>query len=252
MKRETIIVGFFYVIISGLLIVFSPDALSMLFVIVQAFLLLLGYIFGIFKVSRYSRSFQIARRTLHSVKKDIPSSDLWVPISRHDNLFQYDELNKVFADYKKDVADSKKEDGDLLPDIEVFINEDVLSIKSWRNVVNQIPETLTGIGILGTFVGLVIGVGGIGFSSVAAAITSLQTLINGLEVAFYTSIVGIILSIFFNLTYKFCWNSMLRDMFLFIDDFHKELIPSEEDQLKKLEVKYYTTMIKAYSNEEEA
>lgn len=246
MKKETLILGFFFVILCGLLIVFAPDALSMIFVIGQAILMLIGFIFGIFKVSRYSRAFQLGRYTLIQTRKEIQSDDLWLPISKYDNLFQYDPLDKDFINYKNFVFERKKKDTGILPDIEDVINEDTVSIKSWRNIVNQIPETLTGIGILGTFVGLIIGVGRIGFSSVQAAVTSLQTMINGIEIAFYTSIVGIILSILFNLTYKFFWNAMLKDMFLFIDDFHKHVIASEEEQMRELEGKFYTTMLKKY------
>ena len=248
MRKETLIVGFFFVILCGLLIVFAPDGLSMVFVIGQAVLMLLGFIFGIYKVSKYSGAFQYARHNLYQTMKEIQSDDLWLPVSKNESLFQYAPLDRDFAEYKNYVVERQKKDTGILPDIEEVINEDMLSIKTWRNIVNQIPETLTGIGILGTFVGLIIGVGSIGFSSVQAAVTSLQTLINGIEIAFYTSIVGIILSILFNLIYKFYWNLMLRDMFIFIDDFHKNVIASEEDQMRDLESKFYVTMLRNFDD----
>lgn len=244
MKKETIILGFFFVIVCGLLIVFSPDGLSMVFVIIQSILMLLGFIFGIYKVSRYSRAFQVGRYTIHAIKSEVSTSDIWLPLSKHDDIFQYDELNQEFEVYKSHIADAKKNELGILPDIEDVFNENMVTIKTWRGIINQIPETLTGIGILGTFVGLIIGVGGIGFSSVAAAITSLQVLINGIEIAFYTSIVGIILSICFNLSYKYFWNTVVRDLFLFADDFHRMVIPSEDVQMRNLESKYYVTMLK--------
>lgn len=251
MKKEILVIGFFFVILCGLLIVFSPDGLSMVFVIIQSIFMLLGYVFGIFRVSRFSRSFQIGRAKIHYAKKETLTSDIWIPLSRDDDFFQMDSLNKDFAIYKDLVSTRKRTPNTLLPDIEETFNEDTISIKIWRSAVNQIPETLTGLGILGTFIGLIIGISSIGFSSVAAAITSLQTLINGIEVAFYTSIVGLILSIIFNLTYRFFWNTLLRDMFLFVDDFHKNVIRSEEDQMKELQVKYYSTMLKYYEESEE-
>lgn len=110
-------------------------------------------------------------------------------------------MDKDFNLYKGLVADRKKNPFGVLPDIEDTYNEDAISLKIWRGAVNQIPETLTGIGILGTFVGLIIGVGSIGFSSVTAAVSSLKMVIDGIEIAFYTSIAGIILSICFNLIY---------------------------------------------------
>lgn len=250
MKKETLIAGFFYVILCGLLIVFSPDGLSMVFVIAQSIMMLVGFIFGIFRVSRFSRSFQIARANIYRLKDEIQTDKLWTAISHVESFFQLEVLDREFEAYKSLVSTRKRNPNTVLPDIEDTFNEDMVSIKIWRSAVNQVPETLTGIGILGTFVGLIIGIGGIGFSSVAAAITSLQTLINGIEIAFYTSIVGLILSICFNLTYKFCWNILIRDMFLFVDDFHKNVIPSEESQMKELQVKYYTSMLKYFGGPE--
>lgn len=243
MKKITLVVGFFFVIICGLMLVFAPDNLSRIFVIAQSVLMILGYAFGIFRVSRYSYAFKTGRAVIHKTKQEIQTNDLWIPLSRNESVFFIDELDKDFDVYKKLVADRKKNPYGVLPDIEDTYNEDTISLKIWRGAVNQVPETLTGIGILGTFIGLIIGVGSIGFSSVTAAITSLQTMINGIEIAFYTSIVGIILSICFNLTYKFYWNILLRDLGLFIDDFHKNVIPSEETQMKELQVKYYSTML---------
>lgn len=251
MKKEILVIGFFFVILCGLFIVFSPDGLSMAFVIIQSIFMLVGFVFGIFRVSRFSKAFQIARKKIHYTKKEIATDNLWTPLSRNDDLFQMDTLDKDFLSYRDLVSTRKRTPNTVLPDIEETFNEDALSIKIWRSAINQIPETLTGIGILGTFVGLIIGVGSIGFSSVAAAITSLQTLISGIQIAFYTSIVGLILSILFNLTYKFFWNILMRDLFLFIDDFHKNVIPSEEQQMKELQIKYYSTMLKYYAESEE-
>lgn len=250
MKKGTLIVGFFMVVVCGLLIAFSPDGLSMLFVIVQSLTMMLGFIFGILRVSRYSRAFQYARGTIHLQKKEIATDNLWTVLSRNEHLFEIDALDSEFAVYKENVITRKRNPNSVLPDIEDLFNEDAIAIKTWRSAINQIPETLTGIGILGTFVGLLIGIGSIGFSSVAAAITSLQTLINGIEIAFYTSIVGLILSICFNLIYKYFWNILLRDLYLFTDDFHKYVIPNEDTQMKELQVKYYTTMLKYYNDSE--
>ncbi|MCQ2533748.1 MAG: MotA/TolQ/ExbB proton channel family protein [Clostridia bacterium] len=244
MKRTTLIVGFFFVIICGLMIVFSPDSLSMIFVIVQSLLMLLGYVFGIYRVSRFSNGFNIGRQTIKHTQDEIQSDEVWIPLSRNESIFQNDALDKDFDEYRKLVAKRKANPNATLPDIENVFNEDSISIKIWRGAINQIPETLTSIGILGTFVGLIIGVGSIGFSSVAAAVTSLKTLIDGIEIAFYTSIVGIILSICFNLIYKFFWNILIKDMYLFVDDFHKNVIPSEEEQMRELQSKYYLTMLR--------
>ncbi len=102
------------------------------------------------------------------------------------------------------------------------------------------------MGILGTFIGLIIGIQGIGFSSVNAALSSVQTLLAGIQVAFYTSIAGVILSLVFNIIYRITWNVMRRNLGLFVDEFHKHVIPPIEEQLRyreRREIKQITDLL---------
>ena len=87
-----------------------------------------------------------------------------------------------------------------------YINEDILALLTWYNVVSILPGTLTGLGILGTFIGLILGINTIGFGSVDAALESVQGLLKGINIAFYTSISGVILSILFNISYSILRN----------------------------------------------
>ena len=57
------------------------------------------------------------------------------------------------------------------------------------------------------------------------ALSSVQTLLAGIQVAFYTSIAGVILSLVFNIIYRITWNVMRRSLGLFVDEFHKHVIP---------------------------
>ena len=92
--------------------------------------------------------------------------------------------------------------------------------------------SLTSLGILGTFVGLIIGIRGIGFSTVNAALSSVETLLSGIHVAFYTSICGVILSLLFNIVYRMAWNVMMRDLSVFTESFHKNVVPPVADQAR--------------------
>src|SRR5699024_296083 len=56
------------------------------------------------------------------------------------------------------------------------------------------------------------------------------TLFEGIRVAFYTSISGVILSVLFNIIYKFLWNIMIRVLGMFIASFLRNIIPSVEKQ----------------------
>lgn len=67
---------------------------------------------------------------------------------------------------------------------------------------NAVPNILTGLGILGTFIGLVAGIylasHGLGSDDVDQAKQALEKLLNGASLAFITSITGLFLSILFS------------------------------------------------------
>ena len=61
-----------------------------------------------------------------------------------------------------------------------------------------LPNILVGIGVLGTFIGLVSGIGGFETESVDGVRESISELLGGMSTAFYTSIFGMLGSILFN------------------------------------------------------
>lgn len=67
---------------------------------------------------------------------------------------------------------------------------------------SALPNLLTGTGILGTFIGLVAGIwlasGGLGSNDTDTVKQALENLLNGASLAFMTSIVGLVSSIFFS------------------------------------------------------
>ena len=56
-----------------------------------------------------------------------------------------------------------------------------LALRSWQGVVSQIPGTLTGLGLLGTFIGLLTGIGSVQVSSVDATLESIVMLFYSLS-----------------------------------------------------------------------
>ena len=94
------------------------------------------------------------------------------------------------------------------------------------------PRHLTGLGILGTFVGLLLGLRNISFVTVEAALGSVQSILAGIDTAFYTSIAGVILSILFNIINNVLRNIMNRETGLFLEEFHKTVIPTTDEQAR--------------------
>ena len=226
---------------SGLLAAFSPNRLSMLVVAVMLVLSMAGCTMGIMPLYRMIVAFRHARRNIKKAR-EVQTESTWITISKEAGFFEDRHLDQLFDEYKEKAAMQRKS-GILVSDITLYIDEEYVSTHAWHGVAHQVPGTLTGLGLLGTFVGLIRGVGGIGFSSVEAAVSSIQRLLSGTESAFYTSIAGVILSILFNLFLEFSWNLCLRELSLFVADFHAYVQPSAEEQQAQLQHRQFAQIL---------
>lgn len=222
----------------GVLTAYAPDTLSMLFIIIMEVVLIAGVFGGVLPVIRYNQALLHGTRNIQRAT-EVQTSSTWAAVLGYDSFFQQRTMDEFFDEYRSKVKDQQAS-GQILCDITEYINEDVLALHSWQTLVCQIPGMMTGLGILGTFIGLLIGIRGIGFSTVSDALTSVQTLLSGIQVAFYTSIAGVILSLLFNIAYRFAWNMMLRNLGVFTDSFHKNVIPSVEEQTLYRERREYS------------
>ncbi len=213
---------------AGALAMSAPDWLSVVIVGTMTIIIFLGEVFGIFSLISYSAGFE---RAMVNIKKaqETQASMPWLVVSKMDAFFNQKLLDRLFDEYKRKVEQERK-NGMIVSEIDEAINEDELALRCWQGVVVQIPGTLTGLGLLGTFIGLIIGINSIEISSVDATLTSIQRLFGGIQVAFYTSISGVILSILFNIIYKTLWNIMIRDLGMFRASFQRNVIPSVEEQ----------------------
>lgn len=228
MRKSLITSTLILLLAIGLLLNFAPDTLSLLILAAMTFVLLGGYFFGILESSLYMSGFQTAKKYILEIR-DVQASSAWVALQGIESLFHQRELDHIFEEYRWKV-NAQEQDNKLVSDIVEYINEEGLALRSWQNVVHQVPGTLTALGLLGTFIGLIIGISGIGFSSVESALSSIELLLGGIRTAFYTSIAGVIFSILFNLIYRLTWNAMLREMGMFLEAFHQNVLPSMEEQ----------------------
>ena len=224
--------GMSFVILAGAaaLAISSPDWLSALIVGVMTAIILAGEIFGVFPLIQYISGFENAMANIRKAQ-ELQSSMPWIAIQRLDAFFGQKLLDHLFEEYREK-AEEERKNGMIIDDIDGMINEEELALRSWQGVVLQIPGTLTGLGLLGTFIGLLTGISSIQISSVDATLTSIMDLFSGVRVAFYTSISGVILSMTFNITYKIIWNIMVRDLGIFVSMFQRNVIPSSDEQLR--------------------
>ena len=131
-------------------------------------------------------------------------SYLWEPYQTSNiKLFKNERLSSLFTDFIFELnREDDAENAYYRPGIDDYINEDIVDTVMHRNELNQIPGMLTGLGILGTFIGLSIGLQHFNTGTTAQMTESIEPLMNGIKVAFHTSIFGLVFSLTFNAIYK--------------------------------------------------
>lgn len=228
MRRSLYLMNLIILAGTAVLAFYSPDVLSLLFVLVMGGIIAAAIIAGILPVLRYEQALEEAADNIVRAR-EVQSGSAWSVIQVNKSFFTQRMLDDIFEVYC-DKVNAQQKNGQILSDIDDYINEEMLALHSWQTLVSQVPGMLTSLGILGTFIGLLIGIKGIGFSTVTDALTSVQTLLSGIQIAFYTSIAGVILSLIFNILYRVAWNALMRSLGLFVDSFHKNVIPTVEEQ----------------------
>ena len=230
MKKSVVFIGGILLAISGMLAYISPDKLSLAVVSSMGVIVMHGFVFGIIPLLQYIGAFKQGTENLEGLKK-INSDNLWVPLARIEPFFGQKKIDDMFSEYIEKAAE-QREQGVVISDIENVINDDSISVRSWRGVVLQIAGTLTALGLLGTFLGLATGISGVKYGSLEDTVAGVETMLRGITTAFYTSIAGVILSIIFNAVYRIVWNMTLRQLQLFIERFHIIVHPEANEFIK--------------------
>lgn len=242
MNQMKVIVVFMLFIPCILLLYGSPDVLTLVFVAVMALLCAVGVLLSLLPLLTYGNGFHEAYSKIERLRAIQPDR-LWDALFQGEHLFQVEDMDKIFYDYKLTIEEEKRTKRPNFTDLDDLLDTRYIELKTWKSVVQLIPNTQTGIGILGTFVGLLAGIGNIGFSSAETVVTSVQSLLNGINVAFYTSIAGVILSIIFNIIYKIVWSMTSREMEMFYRTYHTYVRRSVDDSEKDREFQFQREVI---------
>lgn len=150
------------------------------------------------------------------------------------DLFGHEILDEKYGEFLSFVK--KSQSG--LADIEDYINEEEIDSIIGKRMMELIPDILTSLGILGTFIGLVVGLKNFEPSNYEAMTASVSALVDGIKVAFLTSIYGISLSLVFGYGSKSAYSSLMECMKRFLDKFHGCVIPSAEAETRNLMVNF--------------
>ncbi len=236
MNKRSVTIAIVFVLVGAVLMFYSPDWLTLIMIGIMLSLLLCTFIYCILRVEKFTDGFLSARKQIER-SREIESDSQTNYILQQEALFYEHTLDTLFADFKQEYKKQKESDGYAVS-IEDMIDEDTLALFTNQEPASQISGMLTGIGLLGTFTGLITGISNIGFSSVTTAVSSLQLLLSGIRTAFYSSIAGVILSLILTIILRVEWTRMLTGLHLFYRDFHAQIIPSSEFQMRKQEAAY--------------
>ncbi|WP_033150926.1 MotA/TolQ/ExbB proton channel family protein [Prevotella sp. RM4] len=151
-------------------------------------------------------------------------------------------LSDLCSDYDSTRTIDKDGEKKTLHQAEDFFNNSELARAKGINLkhINSAPGVLSGLGVLGTFVGLTFSVATFDSSDSAAIMTSIKTLLGGMGTAFITSLIGMALSAIYIIFSKKYYNNYDNAIAAFdrqMDQkFHisaDEIIISENEKTKR-------------------
>ena len=144
--------------------------------------------------------------------------------SRIQSLDTYRPLSGALGRFLQDI---RRSPGGIC-DIEDYINEDETDSLVHKRMLDLVPDMLTSLGILGTFVGLVWGLRSFQPSTYETMTSSVASLVDGIKVAFMTSIYGLILSLVCSYSLRTGYQAMADALQEFLDRFHTRVVPSAQ------------------------
>lgn len=201
-----------YLMMTGFILyingVFTGNVLSWSNVMINlVFLLIIGILFVISFVSfgRLNACTNALEKSAELMQKEysIKGSCLWEEYRDRKTVFDNPVLEEAFDRYRAHMKSYEKKNRlTNTCDLEEYINEDLLNQVGMTHFNGSIAGTLTGLGILGTFIGLSLGLNSFNGNDIYSISDNVGPLLEGMKVAFHTSVYGIFFSLVFNVVYR--------------------------------------------------
>ncbi len=144
-------------------------------------------------------------------RREAYQKNLWSEYRQKKDVFSNLTLNQQFEKYQRRIAAHTTPKGTVTEgcSIEEYINEELLDQIGRTYFNSAISGTMTGLGILGTFLGLSMGMSSFSGNDIFAVSDNIAPLLSGMKVAFHTSVYGI----FFSLVFTFVYRSLMSDAY---------------------------------------
>ena len=183
-------------------------------------LLVIGilFVFSAISFARLNRCTDALALATYSIQKKYKESDsnLWDEYKDKKNFFSHPQLDDAYIRYQKRMKSYTTKRGlTQTCDLEEYINEDLLDKLGASHFNSNIAGTMTGLGILGTFLGLSLGLGAFSGNDIFTITDTVGPLLDGMKVAFHTSVYGI----FFSLVFTFVHRSIMAYSYGVLEEF---------------------------------
>ena len=135
---------------------------------------------------------------------------------------------------------------------EDYINEeDIFDSYAHLQLAETIPGLLTSLGILGTFIGLMRGLGNLDITSADSTMQGISSMIAGMTFAYGTSIAGIASSLIFSILFRSAQGSALGAMDDFNSSFSQLVMqqPVDDSVYQKAHMEDHEAMLSRSTNE---
>ncbi|MDO4305638.1 MAG: MotA/TolQ/ExbB proton channel family protein [Eubacteriales bacterium] len=202
---------------------------NFVFLGIMVILYLAGMIGGMFRMDNIAEALANATEELSGIFKTSGKVATEKLVHLND-IFNHTYLDGKMVNFTDSVARSEEGIGE----IEDYLNEEELDNHIHKRLLEMIPDIFTSLGILGTFVGLVWGLKNFAPNDYEAMTSSVAALVDGIKVAFLTSIYGISLSIIYTFGMKSEYSSMTENLQAFLEKFHSCVMPTAENESRNL------------------
>ena len=244
-----ILTAIFILIMNG---VFSGNVTSNVNLLINVgFLVVIGILLVVsfmsfVKLNRCTGELVMQTRNLQKEYADSEEKEFCTEYLKRQDVFVNRELKDAYTKYQLRMKKLYTRRGfkDTC-DIDEYINEDLLD-RIGKNFFNSnMPGTLTGLGILGTFLGLTMGLSTFSGDDIITISDSMGPLLEGMKVAFHTSVYGI----FFSLVFSFIYKAIMADAYTKLENFQNAFrqfvmpVKASEDENAAMMVVYQASMV---------
>ena len=225
MRRfSNIIVGLIAACVCALITWLTIDAspaniiYNLCFLVVMILIMLSGLLIGFSRLEQTRKGLDRATARMKSIAMN--GGNMASITSQGATLFDVPYLDGKYQEYLTFLHKTNSP-----TDIGDYIGEYEINNYTHRRLVEMVPDILPSLGILGTFVGLVLGLRGFNPNSYEAMSTSVEGLIDGIKVAFVTSIYGLSLSLAFSYWLRGTLTSVSESLDRFLDAYYTCVVP---------------------------